>query len=842
MRYNHFDMLPERAFQRVGGRMTLEGGSGGGGSQAYYGNMDQLYGVQAQAAQYMLDNSMPYIPEYLSNSNQMVNEAMNGSLDKRLRGIAEQDALTSAAQATEANNQNLARYGVNPNSGAFVDAGLKTSVMNAANTTAAKNRVGEFVEGQKWNRNAGALGQVTGMGMGSMESLGGTARGYGAAGSSLMGNESLNAAGYGKFGAAVASNAFKDGGKVDKTNKPGLHLAAGGTSSNPWASWKNNNPIQTTNQNDNGGGTGDALGAVALGAAPIVLGKGMKAGLSAVKGAMTPASPAAAAPTASTGSGLTTGTASVETGGAMANGTEGLAAAKGAADSSAAVAGADAATATTAATTGAETAALTGTLEGAAATGAAIDAGAGGGAALGALAADGAAAGGAAAAGELTAAAGASATMGPVGWVAAGALALGALGVSQGWFADGGNVRRKDFTPGGDVSGPGTATSDAIPAWLSDGEHVNNATAVQLAGLDTLETINNAGLSVREGKQSTASAKAKIGKAMIDRGEELVAGLHLAKGGKVGCKMSGGGFLNGNTGIALGAAADEWNKQRVLGMEQALTDLRVKLARPQIELQDDQIAAGRSLYKYQDAANQAGVETLPQQTANAKKQQQLTGIGLDTALTGNAGKKMSYGNKDDAIKILNQAAAAQPGFDGTTVVDVTPQKNGAGVFLHMSDQSKKAVSRDEIVGAMGAIKQGEFQAVKDDAGNIFAFDKATGNVDQKVKGDPNNLPGRAKPADVASAEWLINNGVAKDAKSAWDLVRSSREKTRSDFVLDYVSKNAMPGSDITQASKQAGDLYDSLRNNQPQAATQGTPTAGTGKSGTNWKDWMKSPQ
>lgn len=32
MRYNHFDMLPERAFQKVGFRMTLEGGGGGGPS------------------------------------------------------------------------------------------------------------------------------------------------------------------------------------------------------------------------------------------------------------------------------------------------------------------------------------------------------------------------------------------------------------------------------------------------------------------------------------------------------------------------------------------------------------------------------------------------------------------------------------------------------------------------------------------------------------------------------------------------------------------------------------------------------------------------------------------
>lgn len=31
MRYNHFDMLPERAFMKVGGRVTLEGGGSGGG-------------------------------------------------------------------------------------------------------------------------------------------------------------------------------------------------------------------------------------------------------------------------------------------------------------------------------------------------------------------------------------------------------------------------------------------------------------------------------------------------------------------------------------------------------------------------------------------------------------------------------------------------------------------------------------------------------------------------------------------------------------------------------------------------------------------------------------------
>lgn len=844
----HFDYIPEldgpQSFVAAGGRTILCKGGGGGSSSPYYGNMDRLYGVQSQAAEYMLSNSMPYIPGYMENSNKMVTESMDGTLANQMRQRAGNESTATMGAALAASDRNMQRYGMGFSADRLLTESNRNAIMGAAGKAGSMNDAAARAEDMKWNRNAGALGQATGMGMGSMESVGSAARGYGAAAGQVGQYDAMNAAGYGKFGAAVASNAFKDGGKV-KTAKPGLHLAAGGPSANPWASWKNNNPIQTSEPNNGGGsGLGDAVGSIAMGAAPIVVGKGLKAGLSAVKGAMAPTAPAAVAPTATTGSGLTTGTASVETGGAMANGTEGVAAAKGAADTTAATtAGTDAAVA--AGTDAAGTAAADAGTAALADAGATVATDAAATAAADAAATAGTTAlaetAGTAAAGELATAAGTSATMGPVGWVAAGALALGALGMSQGWFADGGNVRRKDFTPGGDVSGPGTATSDDIPAWLSDGEHVQNATAVELAGLDTLEKINNAGLNVRQGKQSTETAKAKIGKAMIERGKELTGGLELAKGGKVGCKMASGG----NVGIALGAAADEWNKQRVLGMEQSLTDLQLKKARAQLELQDDQIAAGRSLYKYQDAANKAGLETLPQQTANTQKQQQLTGIGLDDAITGRAGQKMGYGNKEGAIKILNQAAAAQPGFDGTTVLDITPQKNGAGVFLHLSDKSVKPVSREEIIGAMGTIKQGDYQSVHDGAGNFYSFNKSTGKHEQQVKGDPNNLPGKAKPADVASAEWLISNGVAKDAKSAWDLVRSSREKTRSDFVLDYVSKNAMPGSDITQSSKQAGDLYDSLRKNQSGAATSDVPAGsqtGTGKSGVNWQEWMKPPQ
>jgi Membrane-bound metallopeptidase len=48
---------------------------------------------------------------------------------------------------------------------------------------------------------------------------------------------------------------------------------------------------------------------------------------------------------------------------------------------------------------------------------------------------------------------------------------------------------------GGYITGPGTSTSDSIPAWLSHGEYVINAKAVKTVGVNLLEGINSLGRS-----------------------------------------------------------------------------------------------------------------------------------------------------------------------------------------------------------------------------------------------------------------------------------------------------------------------------------------------------------
>ena len=49
---------------------------------------------------------------------------------------------------------------------------------------------------------------------------------------------------------------------------------------------------------------------------------------------------------------------------------------------------------------------------------------------------------------------------------------------------------RKSFPNGGMVSGPGTSTSDSIPARIPVGAFVINADAVELFGVEALEVIN----------------------------------------------------------------------------------------------------------------------------------------------------------------------------------------------------------------------------------------------------------------------------------------------------------------------------------------------------------------
>lgn len=76
-------------------------------------------------------------------------------------------------------------------------------------------------------------------------------------------------------------------------------------------------------------------------------------------------------------------------------------------------------------------------------------------------------------------------------------------------YRDGARVRVKSYDNGGEVSGPGTSTSDSVRARLSDGEHVLNAEGTQLADEmypGFLDDLNHKGLMIREARAKLREA------------------------------------------------------------------------------------------------------------------------------------------------------------------------------------------------------------------------------------------------------------------------------------------------------------------------------------------------
>ncbi len=110
-------------------------------------------------------------------------------------------------------------------------------------------------------------------------------------------------------------------------------------------------------------------------------------------------------------------------------------------------------------------------------------------------------------------------------------------------------------------------------------------------------------------------------------------------------------------------------------------------------------------------------------------------------------------------------------------------------------------------------------------------DAAKGSVDNKT----------AAPSEVRTAKWLIENGVAKDASSAWDMVRGARTKSRQEFALDAAKsilssqRNDFGGDKLTpkQALQQGLELYDSM--NEGAAADTTGPTVGAVEDGYRFK-------
>ncbi|NSX14942.1 hypothetical protein HTY52_12740 [Cupriavidus taiwanensis] len=70
-----------------------------------------------------------------------------------------------------------------------------------------------------------------------------------------------------------------------------------------------------------------------------------------------------------------------------------------------------------------------------------------------------------------------------------------------------------------------------------------------------------------------------------------------------------------------------------------------------------------------------------------------------------------------------------------------------------------------------------------------------------------------KPAEVATMDWMVSNGVAKDPTDAWNKLRTAREKGKAGFISDMMKGAIMPGmgeEDLRKQERTFGDMFDRL--------------------------------
>lgn len=105
--------------------------------------------------------------------------------------------------------------------------------------------------------------------------------------------------------------------------------------------------------------------------------------------------------------------------------------------------------------------------------------------------------------------------------------------------------------------------------------------------------------------------------------------------------------------------------------------------------------------------------------------------------------------------------------------------------------------------------------ITDEDGNSYSRNGSTATPVTDKAGKPVKVAsaGKAadKPADVSTAEWLVQQHVAPDVKTAWTMVRSARadpDKSRASIFkawMDALTKGAMGSPDPVELQQQAQD-------------------------------------
>lgn len=133
------------------------------------------------------------------------------------------------------------------------------------------------------------------------------------------------------------------------------------------------------------------------------------------------------------------------------------------------------------------------------------------------------------------------------------------------------------------------------------------------------------------------------------------------------------------------------------------------------------------------------------------------------------------------------------------------------------EEADRSFRREENEKSRVVTRQGQRKEITGSDGNLYSVDGQEAKLiktpdGQAFKGV--STKGQ-KPADVKTAEWLVQQGIARDSREAWKLVRSARanpEATRVGLIKAFISagKNPFGKTDMEEVRKQAEEQADAV--------------------------------
>ncbi|AOY90570.1 hypothetical protein BKK79_01035 [Cupriavidus sp. USMAA2-4] len=249
-----------------------------------------------------------------------------------------------------------------------------------------------------------------------------------------------------------------------------------------------------------------------------------------------------------------------------------------------------------------------------------------------------------------------------------------------------------------------------------------------------------------------------------------------------------------------------------IGLQQGQADIQTELqpatqdiARKQTSMQSQKVGQD-----YLDFGNKLRQDRI----TNAISQQDAN----DAALTKLADVLHTSQSPQQAVQFYNAivdtgALGDMPGPKATDVrMGKTPDGREEIAFF---SGDKRIFGMDQAT--MGRyLARGQKVDIKDvkPGHSLVGVNSRTGTATELYKAPETQAEKLSKqPAEVATMEWMVQKGVAKDANEAFEKLRTSRAKGKAGFIADMMKNSIMPkmkDEEIRQLEDSFGAMYDRL--------------------------------